>query len=344
MKTTKLSFYLFVTVVCFILITSICSYEHPEFSEYELVGSMLIKELEHGHIFLNNDLLTVVYRNRGDDAYLSRMRVYDISNPLQPKLIRIGNLVPEIDWAMHVVYSKTQAFFYKKHWQDIEYLDLETSEITEINTEYSVSALTILDSLLYLNTSSGLVILDITDPVNPIELYNENDTVSYYGGYSVIAVADTVLFELTNYLHRFRWWNIKTPQAPSLISEGHPYIDAPSYSIITNNYLLIAASEYVFDPCLYRCKRDYADTLTIEETQVLDYGIDGLAVSNTSVYLMNRYHSELTVLQLDDFSQQLHIRPIALGNPSYISFGVCDHRIFVLCRGYGILVYERSTP
>ncbi|MGB3478186.1 MAG: hypothetical protein WBB67_03400 [bacterium] len=341
MKMNKFSFYLFVTVICFILITSVCSYEHPEFSEYELVGSMIIKELKHGHIFLNSDVLSVVYRTRGDDAYLTRMRVYDISNPIRPKLIRINSLMPEIGWDMRVVHSKTQAFFYQRYWQDIKYLDLETSEITEFNTEYAVLAMTILDSLLYLNTSNGLVILDVTDPTNPLELYNEHDTVAYYG-YSVIAVADTVLFEQTYYLYRFRWWNIKTPQAPSLISEGYHYIDGSLYSIITNNYLLIAASEYVCDPCLYRCTRNYADTLTIEETEAIGYGINGLAVVDTSVYLMN--WSELMVLQLDDFSQQQNIRPIALGNPSYISFGVCDHRIFTLCREHGILVYERSTP
>lgn len=340
MKIHKVLFYIYIIIVYLSLFASVCSHGYPDLSEYELVSSITMRELEHGCVFLNNDLLTVVYRNQGDDYYLMRIEEYDIKDPGQPNLLYAGSLTPHITHDMVVVSDIKQAFFYRPAWKNLYCFDFETTEIIEIETDFLVSALAIQDTILYLKSSDGLVILDINDPNNPLELYNENDT-TYYYDHSTVAVADTVLFEHMRYLARFRWWNIKNPQAPGVFAEGYYYTESPVQSAVTDDYLLITHYKYWDIISLYRCARDYADTLTIEETGELNSYSNNLTVIDTMVYLLN--YSEITIFTLDDFSQHLHIRPIALANPSYLSFKIQDQRIYVLCRGYGIFIYERSA-
>ncbi|TET60487.1 MAG: hypothetical protein E3J47_06795 [Candidatus Stahlbacteria bacterium] len=269
-----------------------CQHEHPPMNEYQVVGYVPIDSVRYGKLFISGNSLFVLYDTTYNN-YWTKMKEYDLSNPLEPILINTDDLEP-INPHYYITHQDSFIFFHNSY-DYLQIFNLHTLQSVNINIDYYINSLVYKNNHVFISSYSGLRIWDITNLPNYTEVFN--DSIHRWNG--CISYIDTILFETYDHYgeNEFKFWNIKNPDQPQMITQGDFSYDF-FRTDITNQFII-----GFYYASIYRFKYDFSDSLIFEESCSFDYyDIDESKLSNTYIYLL--LHDYLNIIKIDDFDEQ----------------------------------------
>ena len=310
-----------------------CQHEHPPMSEYQVVGYVPIDSVRYGKLFISGNSLFVLYDTTYNN-YWTKMKEYDLSNPLEPILINTDDLDP-INHYYYITYQDSFIFFHNSY-DYLQIFNLHTLQSVNIDTDYYINSLVYKNNHVFISSYSGLRIWDITNLPNYTEVFN--DSIHRWNG--CISYIDTILFETYDHYgeNEFKFWNIKNPDQPQMITQGDFSYDFFRIDI-TDQFII----GFIYE-LIYRFTYDFSDSLVLDEIVYIDYYQEEPKVSDSLIYLTT--YDQLCVIAIDDFDEKWIIDVIR-DNYYYYSFLSCeiyDNKIYVIVRDKGIYIYERREP
>lgn len=310
-----------------------CQHEHPPMSEYQVVGYVPIDSVRYGKLFISGNSLFVLYDTTYNN-YWTKMKEYDLSNPLEPILINTDDLDP-INHYYYITYQDSFIFFHNSY-DYLQIFNLHTLQSVNIDIDYYINSLVYKNNHVFISSYSGLRIWDITNLPNYTEVFN--DSIHRWNG--CISYIDTILFETYDHYgeNEFKFWNIKNPDQPQMITQGNFSYDF-FRTDITDQFII----GFIYES-IYRFTYDFSDSLVLDEIDYIDYYQEEPKVSDSLIYLTT--YDQLCVIAIDDFDEKWIINIIDYDYHyySFLSCEIYDNKIYVIVRDKGIYIYERREP
>lgn len=310
-----------------------CQHEHPPMSEYQVVGYVPIDSVKYGKLFISGNSLFVLYDTTYNN-YWTKMKEYDLSNPLEPILLNTDDLDP-INHYYYITYQDSFIFFHDSY-DYLQIFNLHTLQSVNIDIDYYINSLVYKNNHVFISSYSGLRIWDITNLPNYTEVFN--DSIHRWNG--CISYIDTILFETYDHYgeNEFKFWNIKNPDQPQMITQGDFSYDF-FRTDITDQFIIGFSYELI-----YRFTYDFSDSLVLNEIDYIDYYQEEPKVSDSLIYLTT--YDQLCVIAIDDFDEKWIIDIIDYDYHyySFLSCEIYDNKIYVIVRDKGIYIYERREP
>lgn len=261
------------------------------------------------------------------------MREYDLSNPLEPTLINTDDLEP-INPHYYITYQDSFIFFHDSY-DYLQIFNLHTLQSVNIDIDYYINSLVYKNNHVFISSYSGLRIWDITNLPNYTEVFN--DSIHRWNG--CISYIDTILFETYDHYgeNEFKFWNIKNPDQPQMITQGDFSYDF-FRTDITDQFIIGFSYELI-----YRFKYDFSDSLIFEESCSFDYYQNEHKVSDSLIYLL--FHDCLKIIKINDFDEQWIIS-LRCENYYYyyyyspLSQEIYNNKIYLFSKR-GIHIFER---
>ncbi len=310
-----------------------CQHEHPPMSEYQVVGYVPIDSVRYGKLFISGNSLFVLYDTTYNN-YWTKMKEYDLSNPLEPILLNTDDLDP-INHYYYITYQDSFIFFHDSY-DYLQIFNLHTLQSVNIDIDYYINSLVYKNNHVFISSYSGLRIWDITNLPNYTEVFN--DSIHRWNG--CISYIDTILFETYDHYgeNEFKFWNIKNPDQPQMITQGNFSYDF-FRTDITDQFIIGFSYESI-----YRFTYDFSDSLVLDEIDYIDYYQEEPKVSDSLIYLTT--YDQLCIIAIDDFDEKWIINIIDYDYHyySFLSCEIYDNKIYVIVRDKGIYIYERREP
>ncbi len=307
-----------------------CQHEHPPMSEYQVVGYVPIDSVKYGKLFISGNSLFVLYDTTYNNRW-TKMKEYDLSNPLEPILINTDDLEP-INHYYYITYQDSFIFFHNSY-DYLQIFNLHTLQSVNIDTDYYINSLVYKNNHVFISSYSGLRIWDITNLPNYTEVFN--DSIHRWNG--CISYIDTILFETYDHYgeNEFKFWNIKNPDQPQMITQGNFSYDF-FRTDITDQFII----GFIYES-IYRFTYDFSDSLVLDEIDYIDYYQEEPKVSDSLIYLTT--YDQLCIIAIDDFDEKWIINIIDYDYHyySFLSCEIYDNKIYVIVRDKGIYIYER---
>ncbi len=310
-----------------------CQHEHPPMSEYQVVGYVPIDSVRYGKLFISGNSLFMLYDTTYNNRW-TKMKEYDLSNPLEPILINTDDLEP-INHYYYITYQDSFIFFHNSY-DYLQIFNLHTLQSVNIDTDYYINSLVYKNNHVFISSYSGLRIWDITNLPNYTEVFN--DSIHRWNG--CISYIDTILFETYDHYgeNEFKFWNIKNPDQPQMITQGNFSYDF-FRTDITDQFII----GFIYES-IYRFTYDFSDSLVLDEIDYIDYYQEEPKVSDSLIYLTT--YDQLCIIAIDDFDEKWIINIIDYDYHyySFLSCEIYDNKIYVIVRDKGIYIYERREP
>jgi len=311
-----------------------CTHEHPPFDEYQIVGFTPIDTVTTGKLISYGSTLYALY----DPSYTytwAYLRTYDVSNPYTPTLVSSSN-IDNLDPYHYLTHADTFVFFrdYPSPYpQNICVFNLNTRQLVSIETDFHAYSLACKGNHVFISSSDGLKIWDISALPNYTEVFT--DTFSRWNGR--LALLDTIMLEVydTWYGNAFAFWDITNPEQPQAIAQGDFPLQ-PYFIEMTHDFVFAFNSGFI-----YRYSYDFSDSLSLEDIYHLDYYYDDYMVSDTLMYLLR--YEQIKIIKANDFSIEWAIRRYR-NNIAFLCLELYEDKIYTLTRNKGIIVYERREP
>jgi len=322
-----------IPIISFIILISIvlgCKREYPPFEEYEVIGFVPVDSVISGMLFVNNDRLFALYDTTWNYNRWSFFREYDLHDPPIPVLDNSASLIlpPSLGYRGH---QDSLVFFYDSYYY-LLILNLHTLEVHSLHLGYHAQDVAHREHFLFISTSSGLRVLDISTLPEYVEVFN--DSIGRSGAF--LALRDTILIDMHQYTDHYRakLWNIKNAENPQLIFEGElPGINNLRDIALTDRYVVL------FDPyTIYRYNHCMYDSLVYEDMLYSNQNYSSQKTTDLQIVLAYGLYIEL--IDISDFSTQ---QIVISGDWYYqiLSLETFDETIYLLVRKQGVYVLQR---